>query len=426
MSGDTNILAPEAIDSAIYTTSALYTTTQYWVRVSNECGQLSSRTATVALPSKPLINSFTASPTLINQGQSSVLSWNITGASSASINQGIGTINPASGNRTVSPTSTTIYVLTATNGAGSSTAETTVTVQGGGSTPGSLYATDSIAGKLRYVPATGAGGYLQGKSQDDPCNQYGTNPFTHVLTKNLAVMETEVTQGMWAALQAADAGFTPTNPSYYTGDNRPVEQVTWYEAILFANRLSVLKGLTPCYYTNASFTIPVTSANYTSGPFYCNWDANGYRLPSEGEWEYYCRAGTTTPFYAAETNFTSCTSGCTTGTLPGLESVAWFCANNNKNGNPDGSKAVGQKNANPWGLKDIHGNVFEWCWDWYAAPYPASTMTDYRGTVSGSFRIFRGGGWAQDANYLRSAARAANTPDYRDSVVGFRLVRSID
>ena len=272
---------------------------------------------------------------------------------------------------------------------------------------------DSIVGILRFVPS---GEFQQGLLGGDPCTD-PNNSFIHHLSRDLAVMETEVTQGMWAALQAADpVGFPPANPSALPGSSLPVDQVTWSEAVLFANRLSVLRGLTPCYYADAAFTTPIDKDNYTTPgqTFYCNWAASGYRLPSEGEWEYFCRAGTTTPFSVVE-DFPTCSSDCTPGLFPALESVAWFCANSDHYMHP-----AGQKMANPWGLRDVHGNVYEWCWDWYGA-YPTGSVTDYRGWPVAPTRVFRGGrngGPRRDAG-RRPALHGARRPQPR----GFRLMR---
>ena len=149
--------------------------------------------------------------------------------------------------------------------------------------PGTLYATDDIVGNLRYVPA---GTFAQGTPSME-VGRYGEEgpQFQHTLTKNLAVMETEVSQGMWAALKL-EKGSLPDNPSYFkTNSNNPVESVTWYHAVFFANLLSESQGFTKVYYINPAFTTPINSSNYLTGPFYCNWEADGYRLPTEGEWE---------------------------------------------------------------------------------------------------------------------------------------------
>jgi len=287
---------------------------------------------------------------------------------------------------------------------------------------GDLYATDSIVGELIYVPA---GTFQQGHRLDDPCRISWTTPFTHTLTRSLAVMATEVTQQMWADLQWSQLSL-PVNPSSYAGNDRPVECVTWYEALLFANLLSIEQGFTPCYYKDAAFTTPLVRGNHTSEPFYCNWDATGYRLPAEAEWEYFCRAGTTASFSIDEPNFVHCSFYCRPGDLPFLETVAWFCANRFEAAGYDSTKPVAMKDANPWGLYDVHGNVREWSWDWFDRYYPSGPATDYHGPDSGTFKVIRGGGWTADAYRCISAERGTFFPFARNPDFGFRLCRTVE
>ncbi len=209
---------------------------------------------------------------------------------------------------------------------------------------GDFYQVDRIAGVLRFVPA---GTFTQGSPADEPCRQSDETQFSHTLTRNLAVMETEVTRQMWADLLAAQPTLPadPTDTTYGAGMSNPVQNNTWYEAVLFANLLSFQQGLTRCYYTDAGFTTPIDATNYTAGNYHCDFAATGYRLLTEGEWEYCCRAGTTTPFWIAEPNYNSgnCSS-CTSGLFPNLESVAVFCANE-----PGSTVEVATKLSNPVG-----------------------------------------------------------------------------
>jgi len=292
---------------------------------------------------------------------------------------------------------------------------------------GDLFAVDPIVGRLMKVPA---GTFTQGSPSNEPCREYWESgseaQFSHTLTHNLVVMQTEVTQQMWADLRAArGSAFDLENPSWVTSSaDLPVDSVTWYEAVLFANELSAARGLMRAYYADAAYSQPITKANYQTDSAYLNWEANGYRLPTEGEWEYFARAGTTGPFSVNEPNYSSgnCgTTSCSSGALPQLESAAWFCANSGNS-----THAVGQKAANPWGLKDVHGNVYEWCWDWYATSYPGENQTDYPGPSGGSFRVLRGGDWVYSAHDVRSAARGNSHPSGRHPDFGFRLVRSVN
>lgn len=287
--------------------------------------------------------------------------------------------------------------------------------------PGDLYDKDPIVGNMMYVPA---GTFTQGSPETEPWrDNVNETQFTHTLTRNLVVMETEITRQMWADLGAVQPTL-PDDPSiidYSPTMNHPVQMSTWYEAVLFANLLSLQNGYRRCYYTNSGFTTPIELWNYTTGPFYCDSDADGYRLPTEGEWEYFTRTGTTGAFSCDEPNYNSVNClWCFPGTHPTLEQYCVYCANE-----PGGTEVVGSKLPNPWNLKDVHGNVYEWCWDWYAADYPTGTVNDYVGPGSGSDRVFRGGSWSISARYCRSANRSKFDPSFRRKHLGFRLVRTV-
>jgi formylglycine-generating enzyme required for sulfatase activity len=184
------------------------------------------------------------------------------------------------------------------------------------------------------------------------------------------------------------------NPSKFKGDpNRPVEQVSWYDAIQFCNKLSQREGLHTVY--------TISGTNVTA-----DWSANGYRLPTEAEWEYAARGGqqgaSEYRVYAGSDN---------------LDQVGWY------RGNSGGTThGVGQKAPNALGLYDMSGNVWQWCWDLYDANL-RSGQNDPRGASSGGTRVLRGGGWSYDARDGRVANRDVYTPAYRSGDLGFRLVR---
>ena len=190
-----------------------------------------------------------------------------------------------------------------------------------------------------------------------------------------------------------------TNPSYFKGDNLPVECVFWYDAIKYCNARSRKEGLTPAYTVNGE--------NVT-----WNRNADGYRLPTEAEWEYACRAGTTTPFNTGN-NITTDQANYN-GNYP---------YNNNAKGiYREKTTPVGNFAPNPWGLYDMHGNVWEWCWDRYGT-YPAGAQTAPQGAVSGADRVSRVGSWSSLGQYLRSAFQYLSTPSLQVNFLGFRLVR---
>ncbi len=207
------------------------------------------------------------------------------------------------------------------------------------------------------------------------------------LTHTFYLQSTEVTQTAYRALMGS-------NPSYFSdcGGSCPAEQVSWYDAIAYANALSESMGLRACYGTDGTVL--------GGGSVY---DCEGYRLPTEAEWEYAARAGSTRARYGY------------------LSRVAWLWKNSGATTHP-----VGQLQPNAWGLYDMLGNVSEWTHDWYAEDYGNgnSTVIDPVGASSGVTRVYRGGGWGSDPAGARAAFRANVEPFWRNYTLGFRLARS--
>lgn len=183
------------------------------------------------------------------------------------------------------------------------------------------------------------------------------------------------------------------NPSYNKGDNRPVENITWFKALEFCNALSARQGYEMCYVD-------------INGNVSVEMGANGYRLPTEAEWEYGCKAGTASSYYTGNSK-------------ADLESAGWY------SGNGGGTTHdVGKLRANNFGLFDMHGNVFEWCWDWFKSDYYQDGQNNNPlGPAGGSDRVCRGGSYFVFEFGCRSSFRSMLKPSIPSRDIGFRVVR---
>jgi formylglycine-generating enzyme required for sulfatase activity len=178
-----------------------------------------------------------------------------------------------------------------------------------------------------------------------------------------------------------------TNPSRWKSPSNPVEGVRWSDAVKYCNARSVAEGLQPCYNTKT---------------WQCNFAANGYRLPTEAEWEYACRAGTKTKYFFGDA-------------ADKLGLYAWYKSNSGSRPRP-----VRGKLPNPWGLYDIYGNVAEWCYDRYSSTfYTQSAPENPRGPATGDTRVLRGGSWDSTAGQCTSSYRHKADPGYADVCFGY-------
>ena len=211
-------------------------------------------------------------------------------------------------------------------------------------------------------------------------------PLHDVTVSSFYIGKYEVTQGRYKAAMGS-------NPSNFSGDNNPVETVTWYNAVAYCNSLSVSEGLEQCYTINGTYVV-------------CDFTKNGYRLPTEAEWKYAAHGGVKhTDNYKYS------------GTTNNLGDYAWYAPNSGST-----THEVGTKLANQLGIHDMSGNVYEWCWDWHGS-YVSDSQTNPTGATSGSNRIFCGGSWYAHVYYMRVANRGSYVPSYSDYDIGFRLLR---
>lgn len=238
------------------------------------------------------------------------------------------------------------------------------------------YLIPSINYKMVYIPP---GTFMMGSPPSEKGRYDDEKQYQVTLTKGFYIGVTEVTQGQWKRIMG-------NNPSHFKscGDACPVDQISWNECGEFILRLNTQEK------------------------------TRRYRLPTEAEWEYACRATSQSAFANGDITEKDC------GYDPNLDKVGWYCRNSGGKTHP-----VAQKKPNSWGLYDMHGNVWEWCNDWYGE-YPSIPAIDPKGPSSGSNRVFRGGGWDLSARRCRSAFRDKYSPNVKYKLLGFRLAREAD
>ena len=264
-----------------------------------------------------------------------------------------------------------------------------------------------------------AGSFQMGSNEG-----YDDNKPVHdvTITKPFYMGKYEVTQAEYEKY-CSYTGTDSPDSSYGDGDNYPAYYVSWYDALVYCNKRSIAEGLTPCYSINDSTepdewgTVPTFSDSVWDA-VECDWNANGYRLPTEAEWEYAARAGDNTVDSLTYSG---------TSDVNKLGEYAWYMDNSNST-----THEVGTKLPNAFGLYDMSGNVYERCWNWHTNKYDENTEggDNPTGTSAGSYRVYRGGSWYSEySSYWNTCECAVSCRDYylpyyHDYGIGFRVVRA--
>ena len=242
-----------------------------------------------------------------------------------------------------------------------------------------------------------AGSFMMGTASGGRDDERPVHAVT--LTRTFELWSTPVTQGQWEALMG-------NNPSQFKGATRPVERVSWFDAVAYCNALSRKLGLEEAYVVTGASGTPGSGKYRAAGVSWKGAGNVGFRLPTEAEWEYACRAGTTGERYGD------------------LNAIAWHRGNSGGFFSSEQTHPVAQKTPNALGLYDTLGNVWEWVWDWKGDYLPVAQQ-DPTGPLSGDERVVRGGSWDGVAGIARAAVRREADPSHRSGGLGFRPSRSV-
>ena len=271
-----------------------------------------------------------------------------------------------------------------------------------------------------------AGVYQMGDAIDN--NADGDAPVLSVAVSEFYMGKKEVTKGEWDEVQqwgTLVGGYTSLAVGAGKGAVYPVTNVSWYDVVKWCNAKSEREGLVPAYYTDNAQTVVYRVGNVNVTNVQVKWGANGYRLPTEGEWEKAGRGGVVgRRFPNGDTISQSVANyfGITAGYAYDLGPNG-YNAIGSVGGTIPATSVVGSFVSNGYGLKDVAGNVWEWCWDWYG-PFGSGGVTDPRGADTGTARVSRGGSWGSYPYYARVSFRSNDYPSNRIDLIGFRVARS--